>query len=303
MKHTVPDFKELFKQASEIAAQVPEAMQAAAFNRAIDLLTGNTPTVLATRESSRSQNSPTKASPTTQGATAAIDVDVLLMELDSTLHPGVGATSKILDRALMILQIAHTEHGVDGLTPPQIARILTDKFRINTKNSAVSMALGGATKLVNRVPQGNGFLYRIMAAGVDYVAHLAGETTPGRPAAAIRAKKRRATGQSNKDSSPTNPSASDGTGVTVHTETREGRRSKIAGEKPGPKSAIRTLLSEGYFAKPRTGQEVQDFLNRKRGMDIGTAQLRLAMLRLVRDKELDRDENAQGQYEYKHSGS
>ncbi|PVV09931.1 MAG: hypothetical protein B6D77_09210, partial [gamma proteobacterium symbiont of Ctena orbiculata] len=41
-KRTVPDLKELFKQASEIAQQVPESMQEAAFNRAIDLLTGGT---------------------------------------------------------------------------------------------------------------------------------------------------------------------------------------------------------------------------------------------------------------------
>lgn len=38
-KKTVPDLKELFKQAAEIAKQVPESMQEAAFNRAIDLLT------------------------------------------------------------------------------------------------------------------------------------------------------------------------------------------------------------------------------------------------------------------------
>lgn len=33
------DLKELFKQAAEIAKQVPDSMQEAAFNRAIDLLT------------------------------------------------------------------------------------------------------------------------------------------------------------------------------------------------------------------------------------------------------------------------
>ena len=37
-----PDLKELFKQAAEIAGQVPDNMQEAAFNRALDLLTGRT---------------------------------------------------------------------------------------------------------------------------------------------------------------------------------------------------------------------------------------------------------------------
>ena len=39
-KQTVVDLKELFKQAAEIAQQVPDKMQEAAFNRAVDLLTG-----------------------------------------------------------------------------------------------------------------------------------------------------------------------------------------------------------------------------------------------------------------------
>ena len=43
-KKIMPDLKELFKQAAEIAQHVPESMQEAAFNRAIDLLTGKTQT-------------------------------------------------------------------------------------------------------------------------------------------------------------------------------------------------------------------------------------------------------------------
>ncbi len=37
----MPDLKELFKQAAEIASQVPESMHDAAFNRALDMLTGD----------------------------------------------------------------------------------------------------------------------------------------------------------------------------------------------------------------------------------------------------------------------
>ncbi len=39
-KQTVSDLKDLFKKAAEISKQVPESMQVAAFNRALDLLTG-----------------------------------------------------------------------------------------------------------------------------------------------------------------------------------------------------------------------------------------------------------------------
>jgi hypothetical protein len=51
---TVPDLKELFKQASEIAQQVPANMQEAAFNRALDLLTGGAEKISVPIASSRS---------------------------------------------------------------------------------------------------------------------------------------------------------------------------------------------------------------------------------------------------------
>lgn len=67
----------------------------------------------------------------------------------------------------------------------------------------------------------------------------------------------------------------------------------------GPKSAVLGLIESGFFSKARTGLEVQTYLDKKRGLKFGTSQLRLVMLRFVRDEKLDRDENAEGQYEYK----
>jgi hypothetical protein len=67
----------------------------------------------------------------------------------------------------------------------------------------------------------------------------------------------------------------------------------------GPKSAIVWLIESGFFSTGKTGPAVQDHLRKKRGYDLGTAQLRLAMLRLVREGVLEREENQDGQYEYK----
>ena len=91
--------------------------------------------------------------------------------IDFTQHPGVMSAKKVLDRALMILQIALNDHGIDGLMPSEIAKILTDKFRVSTTKNAVSMALGNATKLANRVSSGAGYGYRIMGPGEEYLAH------------------------------------------------------------------------------------------------------------------------------------
>jgi len=151
-KPTVPDLKELFKQASEIAQQVPESMQEAAFNRAIDLLTGNSEVPLnnntsITAKKTRKSKSSSPKKDVAENRSVKSD---LIESIDSTQHPGITSEVKILERSLMVLQIARTDHGIDGLTPLEIADILTEKFRISTRNSAVSNALGMATSLVNR---------------------------------------------------------------------------------------------------------------------------------------------------------
>lgn len=173
VKQTVPDLKELFRQAAEIAQQVPEAMQAAAFNRAVDLLTGTVADATARRPFRKaSGRGSAKAS---LGKPPDVDdttVEALMEQIDSTQHPGVRSSSTVLDRSLMILQIARKEHNIDGLAPSEIARILTDKFRVNTTDAAVRMALGKVTNLVNRVQRGKGFIYRIMGPGEEHLANL-----------------------------------------------------------------------------------------------------------------------------------
>jgi hypothetical protein len=191
----------------------------------------------------------------------------------------------------MILQIARTDHDVDGLTPGDIAKILTDKFRLSTNDSAVRMALGNATDLVNRVQKGNAFIYRIMGPGEEYLAHLTAPTekpdTPLPPRKRQRRKARSKASSANPDEQ--------GTGNA----DQHGRRSKKPAASHGPKGAIVSLVEVGFFAEPKTGPQVQEYLKTKRGFDLGTDQLRLAMLRLVRDGVLERDENSEGQYEYK----
>lgn len=294
-KRTVPDLKELFKQASEIAQQVPESMREAAFNRAIDLLTsetqqkpGSDPT---TPSNKKMKSKAKKADPEIETSSS----DGLLSAIDSTQHPGVKSASNVLDRSLMVLQIALTEHNIDGLTPSVIASILTEKFRINTYKPAVSMALGKATDLVNRIPEGSGFLYKIMAPGEEYLTHL-GESEDSSSVASKpkKVKKKHATNK-RKASTPKKKAT---------TEKKDGtdKPTKTKGS-VGPKATIINLIDSGYFDTGKTGPEVQTHLKNKRGLNFSIAQLRMAMLRLVRDEVLDRDENAEGQYEYTKSKS
>ena len=205
----------------------------------------------------------------------------------------------------MVLQIALIDHNVDGLTPSEITRILTEKFRIRTMRTSVSKALGIATTLVNRIPQDRGFLYKIMGSGQEYLARL-GEAA-GSPAASAQRRKPRKKRilKEVKNVSSTKGHTSEEKAYKIKKQnkrlTKNTDRKTFRKSSTGPKGAILNLIESGFFTKARTGPEVQAHLKNKRGFNFGTNQLRLAMLRLVREEKLERDQNAEGQYEYKRS--
>jgi hypothetical protein len=295
---TVPDLKELFKQASEIAQQVPANMQEAAFNRALDLLTGGAEKSSASTATPKaSQRSPGfKAAPVPLSGDDA--TEKLLNQIDSTQHPGVTSAAKILDRALMVLMIALDEHDIDGLAPGAVAKVLTDKFRVPATGTTVGTALARATTLVNRIPSNGGFVYRIMAPGDAYLANLANPnasratptTRPARKKSPQASRKRAAVASTDQDAKPAAPVKKAGRTLAV---------AKRTPGKLGPKAAVLSLITDKYFDAPKTGQAVQAHLKTKRGFTIGTDQLRLALLRLVREQALDREANSDGDYEYK----
>lgn len=74
------------------------------------------------------------------------------------------------EQYLLVLKIAHEEFGIDGLSPPEITKILFEKFRISKTYNAVSMALSGLRgKDVDRIRRGTSFVYRISKLGLDRI--------------------------------------------------------------------------------------------------------------------------------------
>lgn len=286
-KRTVPDLKELFKQASEIAQQVPESMQEAAFNRAIDLLTGSENPKTDSNQTATNRTSKIKTTKKKTVSESASSADDLIAAIDSTQHPGVLSAGKVLDRSLMVLQIALNEHDIDGLTPAEISAVLTDKFRVSTTSAAVRMALGDATNLVNRVPRGKGYAYRIMGPGEEYLVHL--DNTDNNTS---KSNVKRRTTKKSKAASTSKAK------TTKKKTTKKKSASKKGAGATGPKAAITSLIDSGYFDTSRTGPEIQQYLKTKRGLTYDTDPLRMALLRLVRDLKLERDENDEGNYEY-----
>lgn len=283
-KPTVPDLKELFRQASEIASQVPESMQEAAFNRALDMLTlGSTENNLPATAGSKKTIRPAKTSNKTSNSNTKT-IEELLANIDSTQHPGIAAAPLVLDRALMILQIARTEHSVDGLTPHQIATILTDKFRISTTNPAVSMALGKATNLVNRITEGQGYKYRIMSPGEEYLTHLNtdSDSSPGQPTSNVKkstSKKKKKTSPKKSPATTTKPSKKNGT-------------------RPGPKQFLERLIIDGFFNKHREISSIISHIQSTHAHTYKTTDLSPALVRLLREQKLARVKSELGQYEY-----
>jgi hypothetical protein len=283
-KPTVPDLKELFKQASEIASQVPESMQEAAFNRALDMLTlGSTEKTHPASSSSKEKLLPVKSSTKARNSTTGTEtIEELLTNIDSTQHPGIAAAPLILDRALMTLQIARIEHGVDGLTPTQIAKILTEKFRLSTSNAAVSMALGKATNLVNRISEGQGYKYRIMNPGEEYLAHLSSDKEPLTRLPRSNAKK----SATKKKATPTK------------SFTTVSKPNKKSGTRPGPKQFLERLIADGFFSSPREISSIISHIQQAHAHTYKASDMAPTLVRLLRENKLKREKNKDGRYEY-----
>ena len=161
--------KEIFKEAAEIVSKVPENMQPVAFSRAIDILLGEEPD---TKTPIKKRRKKAPSSKKTKEKIEDTSVQRILDELDRTKHPIVNDLSDVLDRSLLVLKIAKDEFDIDGFTPPQIAKILTEIFRLPTSRQAVYNRLSKAVKLVDSKSVGKANIYRIMQPGEKYLAKI-----------------------------------------------------------------------------------------------------------------------------------
>jgi hypothetical protein len=118
------DMQELFKEAAKIAAVVPESMQEAAFNRALDMLTGS--------EETPAKSTPTPRRPGKKRAssgnggdagTPAVDRVAQVTAIPRDAAPGVDQETSVHGRSIALLVAAKREAGVDGLTAREIATV------------------------------------------------------------------------------------------------------------------------------------------------------------------------------------
>lgn len=269
-------YKDLFKRASEIAAVVPEAMQPAAFQRALDMLMDSEKM---TTDSDRARETRTSRQSRHKKDVRLVDdpAEMLIEGINRTKHPEVAKAAKALDRSLMVLRIAQDEFDIDGLTAVQIARVLTERFRLRTTRQRVSQVLDGERAFVDRVAasKGSAARYRLMAPGERHLDQ-------GLPEETTAPKRQRPRRQR-----------------TSKVANRSKRKTGARGTRRGPRSALDDLVSSGYFSEPRTIGEVREYLESKRGLAYKITDLSPAFTRMLRSAALDRDKNDLGKYEYR----
>lgn len=281
------DLKAAFKHAAEIAAVVPESMQEAAFHRALDQILG----APAERSAGSKGSTRRRSSPATKRPDEAESDDAAAQLIDGinrTAYPEIASASKVLDRALALLRLASRDFGIDGLTAPEIAKVLTEKFRQRTTRQAVTQALSAAHTMADTGRRGRTTVYRIMQPGEDYLDAGGNKSqTSERPAGPARRARRRQPKSAGQSRTKSAPKAT----KTATVRARGGRRR-------GPKTVLGELIDEGFFKEPRTIGDAQEQLRHKKGVRFTLQDLSPAFVRLLRDGRLDRGRNASGQYEY-----
>lgn len=274
----INELKELYRRAAEIAAEVPESMQEAAFNKAVEHLSG-----FVTLQSvpNMSQQAHIALQPlATLSVPAQLDRgrENWQDDFNSIGHPEVSTADTVLDKSLHILSIARKDHGIDQLSPVDIAMILSEKYRIPAQANQISDKLGKvAGTLVDRRKVGKGFEYKIMLPGEQ---HLDGQS----PMKTLRRKSSKRT-KSQKGSAGTVDDTSKN-----KTKSRNGR--------PGQKVLIVELVDAGFFDTPKTIADIISYAKKHKGYTYKVNELSTPLLRMMRDGHLKRDENSNGQWEY-----
>ncbi|HXQ73635.1 MAG TPA: hypothetical protein VN844_24250 [Pyrinomonadaceae bacterium] len=269
--------RSVFERAAEMSKAVPESLREAAFNRAVDALLGNAKQSNLDHKN-RSLSAITPAVPVKDSER---DVSYLLAHIDRTAYPAVSDSNRVLDRALHVLRIANNDFGVDGLGSTDIARILTEKFRLRTTRQAVAQALDSARKFVDRSSGAGRTKYRIMAAGERYLDSESSES-PG-PANLPRkvAKNNAKKSATKSESSP---------------RTSDSKRSR---SRIGPRATLNQLVADGYFNEARRISGIQTHLAETKAHTYKVTDLSPTLVRMLRDDVLVRERGEDGQYEYR----
>jgi hypothetical protein len=278
------NLEEIFKKAAEISKSVPSNLQEVAFNRALDALL-NESCSKNKNQSDLNNNIDNKKKikhKKSFSERTPKDIEYLLENLDRTKYQEIFDAPNILTSSLFLLKVIKDDYNIDGLGPTDIAKLLTEKFRIRTTRQAVTQALDAAGNKVDKVIKRNRPYYRIMHNGEKYLENKEFETD-----AKVETKK-------NNKSKPKNKTKRGYKSTTTTSiKTNSGSKNKV-----GPKKIITDLISEGFFDKAKKIKDIQEHIAQKMGYNFNVTTLSPTLTRLLREGKLTREKSSDGQYEY-----
>lgn len=297
------DVAQLIKEATEAVKDVPDDLRPVAFQKAFDALAGyeagergaDNPPSPNRRRSTTGKS--TRQTPNPHGDSNRPQLD----KLDRTSHPKITQGATALANSLRVLQAAHKELGIDGLSASDIDYVLTDKFRCSITRQAISIALNRAGRYVNRHKEGNSVIFRIMAGGEQYLVDLESGVAP-EPSKPKKKKVNSAkkTSATNKGTSSTSSSG----GLSKKTKAKKKSKpsdAKRSNSRPGPKAVLQRLIDNGYFSTPRGIGDVIEHLKHSTGHVYKPTDMSPTLVRLLRENALTRTQNSDNQYEYKNA--
>ncbi|MEL7024141.1 MAG: hypothetical protein AAGL69_10375 [Pseudomonadota bacterium] len=285
----MPDkLAEIIKRASELVESVPENLREVAFGKAFDVLmqaeSGGGSQTGSKKKTTRRKTSSARA----HAATESTDVDQEMRSLDDlnrTEYPEINHSSSGIKNSLRLIRAARDDLGIDGLTATEIARVLTEKFRIRITKQAVSSMLNDAGQYVDRKKEGNRVVFRIMAPGEEYI------DGPDDVAASPGSRKKRKTKKALKKKA----SHPDSNGTSRASKTS---KKKAGNRRAGAAAALAQIFDEGFFSSPRTIASIIKHLQVRLGRTFKSNEMSPPLLRYLRSQKLNREKNEDGQYEY-----
>lgn len=161
--------KEEIQRAKEAVEGLPEPFKSRTYDKIIERILDGT-------YGSKSQKKVKSRSSGRKNPTSKEDemVQKVINDLDRSKYEKIHDL-KVLERSLYLLKIVRDDLSIDGLSPSQIASVLTEKFRVKTTKEAISMSLM-KTSYVDRVPTVNRgartYQYKLMQKGEDYLKNI-----------------------------------------------------------------------------------------------------------------------------------
>lgn len=157
------------QRAAELVAEIqsefrPEAFQVV-FGALLDEQLG---------EPTKPGKSPELRTPVvSEGAGSGAVGRILASPLDYSLYARSLDTGSWVDKVLVVIGVAEDTLGIDGLTPPEVSKVMTSQLRIPAVYASnLSREMGGARKLLARTKEGRVYRYRLTRAGRERLKAL-----------------------------------------------------------------------------------------------------------------------------------